>query len=118
MIKIFIPTPLRKFTGDLSTVELQAGTITEAIQNLATRFPELDQYLFDPDRHIRKFVRIFVGDQDIYQLHGTNTTLKAGDEVSIIPAIAGGCALAGRNSNSNSNSIDEIKLLNSYLKAT
>jgi len=90
MIKIFIPTPLRKFTGEQSTVELQASNVAEAIQNLARTFPELDQHLFDADRSIRKFVRIFLGDQDIYQLNGAQTTLKEGDEVSIIPAIAGG----------------------------
>jgi len=90
MIKIFIPTPLRKFTGDQSTVELSAVTVQEAIQNLAHAYPELDQHLFDADRRIRKFVRIFLGDQDIHQLDGAQTSLKAGDEVSIIPAIAGG----------------------------
>ena len=90
MIKIFIPTPLRKFTADQATIELQAGTVSEAIQGLAYRFPELDQYLFDADRQIRKFVRIFLGDKDIHQLNGAQTSLKTGDEVSIIPAIAGG----------------------------
>jgi molybdopterin converting factor small subunit len=90
MIKIFIPTPLRKFTSDLSTVEVQAGTVAEAVQGLASKYPELDQYLFDADRQIRKFVRIFLGDKDIHALDGAQTSLKAGDEVSIIPAIAGG----------------------------
>lgn len=90
MIRIFIPTPLRKFTADKSTVEVQANTIAEAIEGLAKSFPELDQHLFDSDRSIRKFVRIFLGDQDIQQLQGPATAVKAGDEVSIIPAIAGG----------------------------
>lgn len=90
MVRIFIPTPLRKFTADKSIVEVQAGTITEAIEGLAKSFPELDQHLFDSDRSIRKFIRIFLGDQDIQQLNGAATALKTGDEVSIIPAIAGG----------------------------
>ena len=90
MITIFIPTPLRKFTDDQSTVKVQAGTIAEAIQGLAKQFPELDQYLFDADKQIRKFVRIFLGDKDIQQLNGAQTAVREGDEVSIIPAIAGG----------------------------
>lgn len=90
MIRIFIPTPLRKFTGDKSAVEVQANTVQEAMQGLAQTYPELDQHLFDADRQIRKFIRIFLGDQDINQLNGAQTPLKAGDEVSIIPAIAGG----------------------------
>jgi molybdopterin converting factor small subunit len=90
MIKIFIPTPLRKFTGDKATYEVQAGTVHEAIQSLGESFPELNQYLFESDGSIRKFVRVFLGDQDIHQLDGPKTVLKAGDEVSIIPAIAGG----------------------------
>ncbi|HLF65835.1 MAG TPA: MoaD/ThiS family protein [Saprospiraceae bacterium] len=90
MIRIFIPTPLRKFTAEKSIVEVQARTVAEAIQGLALSFPEMDQHLFDSDRNIRKFVRIFLGDQDIQQLDGPDTALKSGDEVSIIPAIAGG----------------------------
>lgn len=90
MIKIFIPTPLRKFTSGQATLQLHAGTVAEAIQGLAYTFPELDQHLFNADRSFRKFIRIFLGDQDIHQLNGAQTSLKAGDEVSIIPAIAGG----------------------------
>ena len=90
MIKIFIPTPLRKFTGDVSTLEVRAQTVGEAIQGLARQYPELQQYLFEGDGSIRKFVRVFLGDNDIHQLDGAQTAVKPGDEVSIIPAIAGG----------------------------
>ncbi len=90
MIKIFVPTPLRKFTANQTTVAVQAGTIAEAIEQLAISFPELDQYLFEKDRSIRKFVRIFLGDEDIQSLQGILTPLKDGDEINIIPAIAGG----------------------------
>ena len=90
MIRIFIPTPLRKFTANKASVEVQAGNIGEAIRGLAGHFPELNPYLFDQDGRIRKFVRVFLGDQDIQQLDGEQTAVKAGDEISIIPAIAGG----------------------------
>ena len=91
MIKVFIPTPLRKFTGDASSIEVQASTVGEAMQGLAGTFPELRQYLFENDGSIRKFVKVFLGDNDIHQLNGSETAVKPGDEVSIIPAIAGGC---------------------------
>lgn len=90
MIKVFVPTPLRKFTANQTTVTVQAGTVAEAIEQLTFSFPELDQYLFEKDRSIRKFVRIFLGDEDIQSLQGAHTPLKAGDEINIIPAIAGG----------------------------
>lgn len=90
MIRIFIPTPLRKFTADKAAVDVQGATIAEAMRGLSAAFPELRQYLFDADGRIRKFVKVFLADQDIHQLSGEQTPLKAGDEVSIIPAIAGG----------------------------
>ena len=90
MIKVLIPTPLRKFTEDKASIEVQANTVAGAIQGLAGYFPELNPYLFDESGNIRKFVRVFLGDQDIHQLDGEQTAVKAGDEVSIIPAIAGG----------------------------
>ena len=92
MIKVFIPTPLRKFTGDAASLEVPANTVGEAIQGLAERFPDLQPYLFEGDGSIRKFVRVFLGDSDIHQLSGAQTAVKPGDEVSIIPAIAGGCS--------------------------
>lgn len=90
MITIFIPTPLRKFTGGESSVKLRASNVLEAISSLARQFPDLQKHLLDGDQQIRKFIRIYVGDEDIQQLHGAQTSLKEGDRVSIIPAIAGG----------------------------
>jgi len=91
MITVFIPTPLRKFTGDAASIAVRANTVGEAMQGLATSFPDLHQYLFDAEGNIRKFVKVFVGDSDIHQLNGEATAVKPGDEISIIPAIAGGC---------------------------
>lgn len=90
MNKIFIPTPLRKFTGEQAQVEVQADTVSDALRQLAQKYPELDQHLYNADHTLRQFVRVFIGDQDIRQLDGTDTALRAGDDVSIIPAIAGG----------------------------
>lgn len=90
MIKVFIPTPLRKFTDGQSAVEVEAQTVSDAIASLAGTFPDVKQHLYDGDEQIRKFLRIYVGDDDIQQLKGVETQLSAGDKVSIIPAIAGG----------------------------
>ena len=90
MIKLFIPTPLRKFTGGQSSVELEASTVSDAIASLAGAFPAVKQHLYDSDNEVRRFLRIYVGDEDIQQLEGTGTQLHTGDKISIIPAIAGG----------------------------
>jgi len=90
MIKVFIPTPLRKFTDGSASVELQASSVSDAISLLVIAFPEVRQHLYDANNEIRKFIRIYVGDEDIYQLDGPDTMLNNGDRVSIIPAIAGG----------------------------
>jgi adenylyltransferase/sulfurtransferase len=90
MIKVFIPTPLRKFTGGQSSVEVDANNVADAIASLAGTFPDLKQHLYDGENRIRKFLRIYVGEDDIQQLQGPETPLKSGDSVSIIPAIAGG----------------------------
>jgi sulfur-carrier protein len=90
MIKVFIPTPLRKFTNGESSVDIQARSVSEAISELASAFPEVRQHLYDANNEIRKFIRIYVGEEDIHQLDGPQTPLVSGDKVSIIPAIAGG----------------------------
>lgn len=90
MIKLFIPTPLRKFTDGQASVELEASNVAEAIQSLAASFPDVRQHLYDSDQQLRRFLRIYVGDDDIQQLQGPDTPLRSGDKISIIPAIAGG----------------------------
>ena len=90
MIKVFIPTPLRKFTNGESSFDIQAGSVSGAISALVVTFPELHQHLYDADQEFRKFIRIYVGEDDIHALEGPDTILNNGDEVSIIPAIAGG----------------------------
>ncbi len=90
MAKIIIPTPLRKFTDNQAAFEANAATVYDAIQALATAFPELKKHLFDDKNQIRSFLRIYLGDEDINVLDKEKTALKADDVVSIIPAIAGG----------------------------
>ncbi|MDX1407254.1 MAG: MoaD/ThiS family protein [Saprospiraceae bacterium] len=90
MITIHIPTPLRKFTGNQARVSVPAENVSGAISALIDTYPELGKHLLDTDQQIRRFVRIYVGEDDINQLQGPTTQLKPGDAVSIIPAIAGG----------------------------
>lgn len=90
MITIFIPTPLRRFASEQSKVFVRAETVSEAISSLTAIHPSLTPYVYDQDQEIRKHVRIYLGEQDIREKDGVTTALKEGDELSIIPAIAGG----------------------------
>ncbi|AKT39147.1 MoaD/ThiS family protein [Chondromyces crocatus] len=86
---IRIPTQLRTLTGGQEEVKAQGATVAEIIENLERAHPGLRDRLLDA-KGVRRFVNIFVGDEDIRFLEGLNTQLKGGEQISIIPAIAGG----------------------------
>ena len=88
--KVRIPTPLRKLTNNEEVVEVDAGTIAAAITELQTRYPGIKERLMDESGQVRRFVNVYVNEEDIRFLKNQDTPLKDGDEVSIIPAIAGG----------------------------
>ena len=90
MSKIIIPTPLRKFTGKSSTVTVKGNTVEDAVQDLASQYPALKQHLFDETGQVRSFIRIFVGDEDVFGLQREKTPIKEDSVISIVPAIAGG----------------------------
>lgn len=90
MIKVRIPTPLRPMTGGKSEVEIPGGTVSEIIENLGSAHPGIKERLYDEQGEVRRFINIYVNEEDIRFLTGKETPLKEGDEVSIIPAIAGG----------------------------
>lgn len=89
-VTIRIPTPLRKFTGDKDVVTVQGKTVKEAIDHLVKEYPELKSQILDQNGEIRRFVNMFLNDRDIRFLGGVNAELKEGDQLAIIPAIAGG----------------------------
>ena len=89
-VQVRIPTPLRKLTHDEEVVETSAETIGAAITDLESRYPGLQERLLDDDGQVRRFVNVYVNEEDIRFLQDKETPLKDGDEVSIIPAIAGG----------------------------
>jgi sulfur-carrier protein len=88
--KIRIPTPLRKLTNNEEVVEVKAATIGAAITELQTRYPGIRERIVDENGDVRRFVNVYVNEEDIRFLQNQQTPLKDGDEVSIIPAIAGG----------------------------
>jgi len=88
--KIRIPTPLRKLTNNEEIVEVNAGTIGSAIAELQTRYPGIQERLLDDGGAVRRFVNVYVNEEDIRFLQDQQTPVRDGDEVSIIPAIAGG----------------------------
>lgn len=89
-IKVRIPTPLRKLTHDEEVVETAAESVSEAITDLETRYPGIKERLVDEAGEVRRFVNVYVNEEDIRFLDNASTALKDGDEISIIPAIAGG----------------------------
>ncbi len=88
--KVRIPTPLRKLTNSEEVIDVAAGTIGGAITELQNRFPGIQERLVDESGAVRRFVNVYVNEEDIRFLQNLQTPLKDGDEVSIIPAIAGG----------------------------
>ena len=89
-IVVRIPTPLQKLTGDKPEVAAAGGTVSDLLQDLERQFPGLKERLCDPNGRLRRFVNVYVNEEDIRFLKQESTPLKDGDEVSIIPAIAGG----------------------------
>jgi sulfur-carrier protein len=90
-VKVKIPTPLRGLTNNQDTVEADgAGTIGEVVQNLERDYPGMRERLLDDTGALRRFVNIYVNGEDIRFMDDLGTAIKAGDEVSIVPAVAGG----------------------------
>jgi molybdopterin synthase sulfur carrier subunit len=89
-VKVRIPTPLRKLTHDEEIVHVTAGTVGDAIAELQSRYPGIKERLTDEAGAVRRFVNVYVNEEDIRFLQNQQTPLRDGDEVSIIPAIAGG----------------------------
>jgi sulfur-carrier protein len=89
-VKVRIPTPLRKLTNNEELVEVAPGTVAEAFSELQSRYPGIKDRLLDESGAVRRFVNVYVNEEDIRFLQNQQTPIKAGDEISIIPAIAGG----------------------------
>ena len=88
-VRVHIPTPLRQYTEGQETVEVCGTTVAEVLQALGEQYPGITERLLEGGR-IRRFVNVYVNDEDIRYLENLDTPVKDGDEVSIIPAVAGG----------------------------
>jgi molybdopterin synthase sulfur carrier subunit len=89
-VTVRIPTPLRKLTGEKDVVNGDGGTLSACIEALDAQFPGLKERLVHETGEIRRFVNIYVNGEDVRFQQGVQTPLKAGDEISIVPAVAGG----------------------------
>ena len=89
-VRIRIPTPLRKFTGGAEEVSVSGATVGTAVEDLEKKHPGIKERLCDDSGRVRRFVDVYVNGDDIRFLSSLDTPVKDGDEVSIVPAIAGG----------------------------
>lgn len=89
-VKVRIPTPLRTLTNGIDIAEVPGATVGEILAALSARFEGMDKRLFKTPGELNRFVNIYVNDEDIRFLDNLNTPIKDGDDVSIVPAIAGG----------------------------
>jgi adenylyltransferase/sulfurtransferase len=112
MAKILIPTALRQFTEQSDTVEVTAATVSDALNALTVRYPDIKKNLFNDQGKLRSFVNVYVNDEDIRYLDKVNTTLTGNETISIVPSIAGGAtALAEQAALTN----DEIARFSRHL---
>lgn len=88
-VRIHIPTPMRQHTEGQAVVETSGTCVKSLLDNLAAKHPAITERLFD-NGQVRRFVNIYLNDEDIRYLDNMNTPVKDGDELSIIPAVAGG----------------------------
>ena len=89
-IPVSIPTPLRPLTDNLDTVEVEGTTVSDLLASLDKKYPGIGERLLDAQGNVRRFVNIYINGEDIRFLQDKETPVKTGDEVSIVPAIAGG----------------------------
>ncbi len=89
-VKVYIPTPFRRLTGNRVHVEADGRTVAEVLADLIRRFPGLGELIFDAERRIPAHVNVYLNNREIHSLDGPETPVQDGDEVAVIPAIAGG----------------------------
>jgi len=90
MAKVRIPTPLRKFTGGAEEIAAEGTTVAQVVSDMEARYPGIKERLCEADGRVRRFVNIYVNGDDIRFLANLETSVATNDEVSIVPAIAGG----------------------------
>jgi molybdopterin synthase sulfur carrier subunit len=89
-VRVRVPTPLRPLTNGQADVTIDGESVSQIITNLEASYPGMANRILDDGGEVRRFVNLFVNGEDIRFLSGTDTALKSGDELSIVPAMAGG----------------------------
>lgn len=89
-VKVYIPTPFRAITANEAKIDAEAKDVASLLEELLDRYPALRSHILDENGEIPRFINIYVNDEEISALQGKSTTLKDGDEVAVIPAMAGG----------------------------
>ncbi|MCC6728543.1 MAG: molybdopterin-synthase adenylyltransferase MoeB [Chthonomonadales bacterium] len=93
-VRLLIPTALRQYAGGGDEFALEAGTVRQALQSVVSMYPDLGKHLLGPDGALRAFVNVYVGTEDVRHLQGLDTAVRDGDEVTVVPSIAGGVGVA------------------------
>ncbi len=89
-VQIRVPTVLRPRTGGAAVVDADAGTITEVIRSVDREYPGFGEVIFEESGQLKRFINVFLGDEDVRYLEGADTPVPDGAEVVILPAVAGG----------------------------
>lgn len=89
-ILIEIPSALQKYTGNHDEIEVEGKTVGEAFQNLCEQYSDLKQHLYEEDGKVRSFINVYLNDEDIRYENGLETDVASGDNIQIVPSIAGG----------------------------
>ena len=90
MSTLRIPTPLRPYTEGVSEIEIQVGSVGQALEQLVSEHPALKPHLFTEAGELRSYVNLFLNDEDVRHMQGVDTSLQEGDHLMILPSIAGG----------------------------
>lgn len=89
-VTVRVPTPLQKLTNNQAEISAAGATVQEALADLEKQFPGIKERLYDEQGKLRRFINFYVNNEDIRFLQGEETAIKEGDEISVVPAIAGG----------------------------
>ncbi len=92
VVRVYIPTPFRRLTGNRTHVEARGGTVREVLDDLERQYPGTGALIFDTEHNIPAHVNVYINNREIHALDGPATPVSDGDEVAVIPAIAGGAA--------------------------
>ncbi|MCE7983995.1 MAG: molybdopterin synthase sulfur carrier subunit [Caldilinea sp. CFX5] len=93
MATVLVPTPLRRLTGGQGKLTVEGETIGALMQTLEKQYPGISEKILDGEGNVKRFINVFVNESEIRTLQGLATTVKATDQVSIVPAMAGGQAV-------------------------